>query len=233
MTTQQVDQVSRYTFNNADEQGPHQLKILAGILDEHSTAELANAGIDYGWNCLDVGPGGGSITHWMAEQVGPTGHVTALDLDPSHVAPGDNITIQQGDVRTVDLPADHFDLIHFRLVLVHLAERHAVLERAVAALRPGGLLVVTDWDTTWRKWLVHVASAAAGEAFTAFQNALTAQLEANGADLGFAHNAPLLMQRVGLSDVETVGYNRLWRGGEPGNLLHASNAIQLRPQLLT
>jgi ubiquinone/menaquinone biosynthesis C-methylase UbiE len=232
MTTQQVDQVSRYTFSNADEQGPHQLKILAGILDEHSTAVLTNAGIDYGWTCLDVGPGGGSITHWMADQVGPNGHVTALDLNPQHVQPGDNITIQRADVRTIDLPADHYDLIHTRLVLVHLAERHAVLDRLVPALKPGGLLVVTDWDATWRDWLLHAPSPAAADAFDAFQNALTAELEAHGADLAFARHVPLAMQAAGLSKVDTVGYNRLWRGGEPGCLLHASNAIQLRERLL-
>ena len=45
-----------------------------------------------------------------------------------------------------DLPDAHFHLIHARLVLIHLPERDAVLERLVTALRPGGWLVIEDFD---------------------------------------------------------------------------------------
>ncbi len=45
-----------------------------------------------------------------------------------------------------DLPTAQFDLIHARLVLIHIPAREAVLERLVTALRPGGWLVIEDFD---------------------------------------------------------------------------------------
>jgi len=227
-----VDDVSQYTFSNADTEGPQQLRLLADILDEHTTDVLARAGIAAGWHCLDVGPGAGTITAWMAHQVGPGGHVTALDLDPRHLQTADNITVRQGDVRTIDLPDAHYDLIHTRLLLLHLAERDMVLDRLVHALKPGGLLVVSDWDATRRDWLLHAPTEVASGAFDAFQTSFLAELEAHGADLGWARRAPLTMRAAGLVDLETVAHNRLWAGGESGCLLHVSNARQLREPLL-
>ncbi|HZM84459.1 MAG TPA: class I SAM-dependent methyltransferase [Candidatus Limnocylindrales bacterium] len=39
-----------------------------------------------------------------------------------------------------------FDVIHARAVLTHLPERDEVLARLVAALRPGGWLLIEDVD---------------------------------------------------------------------------------------
>jgi SAM-dependent methyltransferase len=227
-----LDMASQYTFSNADTQAPQQLRLLADILDEHTTDVLARAGIAAGWHCLDVGPGAGTITRWMAHQVHPGGHVTALDLDPRHLQPADNIIIRQGDVRSIDLPDAHYDLIHTRLMLLHLAERDMVLDRLIDALKPGGLLVVSDWDATRRDWLLHAPTPAAAAAFDAFQTSFLAELEAHGADLGWARRAPLTMRAAGLVDLETVAHNRLWSGDESGCLLHATNARQLRGALL-
>lgn len=229
--TEPVDEASQYAFSNAYAQGS-QLRLLAEILDEHTTFVLSGTGIAAGWKCLDVGAGEGTITSWMAERVGPTGHVTALDKDPEHIRTGPNITVREGDVRTVDLPEAQYDLIHVRLVLLHLAEREAVLQRLVAALKPGGALVVSDWDGERRDWLLHAPSADALDAFTAFQAGLLAELEAHGADLGWARRAPVAMFAAGLQDVDTTVHSQLWAGGEAGCLLHLSNARQLRDALL-
>jgi SAM-dependent methyltransferase len=55
------------------------------------------------------------------------------------------------EVRTHDIvndPVDEaaFDLVHARTVLVHLPDRQQVLKRLVAALRPGGWLLIEDVD---------------------------------------------------------------------------------------
>jgi SAM-dependent methyltransferase len=226
-----VDGASQYTFSNDFAEGS-QLRLLAEILDDHSTLVLSGTGITPGWQCLDVGAGAGTITAWLADRVGPDGHVTALDKDPEHILGGANITIRKGDVRTVDLPEAHYDLIHTRLVMLHLAERGLVLQRLIAALKPGGVLVISEWDGERRDWLLHAPNADAVEAFTAFQAGLLAELEAHGADLGWARRAPVAMFAAGLDDVATTVHSQLWAGGEPGCLLHLSNARQLRDALL-
>src|SRR5262249_3863462 len=150
------------------------------------------------------------VTHWMAEQVGPDGHVTAMDLEPRHIPPGGNITIQQADVRTVELPEAHFDLIHARLVLVHIAERHAVPDRLAAAVKAGGVLVATEWETSFWPWLVHAADPAAPAAFDAFQAGLLGELEDHGLDPDWARRVPVAMRGAGLVEVEARAHNKLW-----------------------
>ena len=39
-----------------------------------------------------------------------------------------------------------FDFVHTRLVLLHIPAREAVLRRLVAALRPGGVLLLEEDD---------------------------------------------------------------------------------------
>jgi chemotaxis methyl-accepting protein methylase len=43
-------------------------------------------------------------------------------------------------------PTGPFDLIHARLVLVHVTERDAALRTLAGALAPGGWLVIEDAD---------------------------------------------------------------------------------------
>jgi len=224
---------SRYALSNDDPLGVNRLSQLPLILDEHSQGFLTDQGIAPGWKCLDVGPGAGTMTAWMAELVGPRGQVTAIDIDPQHMKtlPG-NVTVHTADIRTVPLPPDHYDLVHARLVELHLAEREAVLHRLMTALKPGRPLVISDWDATWQDWLLHTPTQAGADAFHAFQNGLRAILEESGADVSWARRVPLVMRKAGLVDIDTVMHNRLWKGGSAGCLLHVTNAEQLRDQLL-
>jgi SAM-dependent methyltransferase len=222
----------QYTFDNADVEAAQRLQLLAETVDEHSRQVLAGTGIGPGKRCLDIGPGAGTITTWLAERVGPTGHVTALDLDPRHVRGGPNIEVREGDVRVVELPPAHYDLVHARLVLMHLPDPDAVLLRLATALRPGGLLVVSDWDTSHRDMILRVRTPAAATAFDAYQDALADQVVANGGDLAWARRVPVAMSAAGLVDLAAVAHNRLFAGGEAGCLLHASNTHQLRDVLL-
>jgi SAM-dependent methyltransferase len=120
---------------------------MEALWDPGSQALLDELGIGPGWNCLEVGAGGGSMVEWMASR---DAHVTAIDIDTrfiDHLA-SDAITVRRFDLREDELPEAEFDLIHSRLVLEHLADRRQILERLVAALRPGGWMVMEDYDWT-------------------------------------------------------------------------------------
>ena len=123
---------------------------LAGIeslWDPGSQRLLDDLGIGAGWRCLEVGAGGGSLVDWMA---GRGATVLAIDIDTRFVEPlaGDAVEIRQVDIRTDQLPEREFDLVHARLVLEHLTERRQILDRLAAALRPGGWMVIEDYDWT-------------------------------------------------------------------------------------
>jgi SAM-dependent methyltransferase len=74
--------------------------------------------------------------------------VTAVDIDTRFIEPlaSDVVEVRRVDLRTDELPGSRFDLVHARLVLEHLTERNQILDRLVAALRPGGWLVIEDYD---------------------------------------------------------------------------------------
>jgi ubiquinone/menaquinone biosynthesis C-methylase UbiE len=95
-----------------------------------------------------VGAGRGSITRWLCEEVGASGHVTALDLDTRLLTwlVNRNLDVVEGDVLDIDLPTGSFDLIHTRLVLMHIPERRSALERMISWLRLGGWLVAEELD---------------------------------------------------------------------------------------
>jgi SAM-dependent methyltransferase len=123
---------------------------LAGIeslWDPGSQTVLEGLGITDGWRCLEVGAGGGSLVGWMA---GHGATVMAIDIDTRFVEPlaCDAIEVRRADIRTDELPQREFDLVHARLVLEHLTERRGILDRLAAALRPGGWLVIEDYDWT-------------------------------------------------------------------------------------
>jgi SAM-dependent methyltransferase len=122
-------------------------------LEEHadptSVRRLEATGIAAGWDCLEVGAGRGSIARWLAHRVGPSGSVVALDLDTSLLGHLDepNLEVACGDVLDIELPERSLDLVHTRLVLMHIPERRRALERIVSWLRPGGWLVVEELDS--------------------------------------------------------------------------------------
>src|SRR5689334_6589116 len=140
---------SRYLLDNADSIAAHRMAALARLYDAATHRTLDAAGISAGWHCLEVGGGGGGVARWMAERVGATGSVLCTDLDPRHIAPSGlaNLHVVRHDVVRDPLPEGKFDLAHARLVLLHIPERAAVLAKLIAALKPGGWLVIEDFDT--------------------------------------------------------------------------------------
>jgi trans-aconitate methyltransferase len=137
-----------YLLEHDWEQEPQRLKLLEEHADPTTIRRLRDAGVRRGWNCLEVGAGRGSIATWLCEQVGASGQVTALDLDTSLLGwlASSNLEVVEGDVLEIELQAQSFDLIHTRLVLMHIPERRRALERMIRWLRPGGCLVVEELD---------------------------------------------------------------------------------------
>jgi 2-polyprenyl-3-methyl-5-hydroxy-6-metoxy-1,4-benzoquinol methylase len=121
------------------------LSAMESLWDPGSQALLDELGIGPGWRCLEVGAGGGSMMRWMAER---GVHVTAVDIDTRFIEQfaSDAIEVRRVDLRTDELPQSEFDLVHARLVLEHLTDRREILDRLAATLRPGGWIVIEDYD---------------------------------------------------------------------------------------
>ncbi|MDG2027917.1 MAG: methyltransferase domain-containing protein [Acidimicrobiales bacterium] len=121
------------------------LSMLAAACDPKTFALLERVGIGPGMHVLELGAGAGTVSAWMAEQVGPDGRVMSTDIDLQfHEDMPDNVIVRQHDVENETLPAAHFDIVHARAVLQHVPSRAEVIEKLLAALKPGGWLVLED-----------------------------------------------------------------------------------------
>ena len=139
----------RYPLRNASVSEAERLAALQDLHDHGTTRRLEAMGVGPGWHCAELGAGAGSVAAWLADRVGPSGSVTAVDQDTSLLAPlarRPNVQVVQADLSTMEFPPDAFDLVHTRSVLMHLAAPGGVVERVGASLRPGGKVLFEEAD---------------------------------------------------------------------------------------
>jgi len=96
---------------------------------------------------LDLGTGTGIWAIEMA-QLFPHAKVTAVDITPIRVkAPPPNLVfLKQNLVEAWPFHRESFDVIHMRFLLVHMPHFPELVNKCIASLRPGGLLLLEDID---------------------------------------------------------------------------------------
>ncbi len=106
-----------------------------------------------GMAVLDVGCGPGRLTIPLAQQVGQRGEVVALDIqagmlmraqEKAQAAHLTNIRFLQAGVGTGKLEHGRFDRAVLVTVLGEIPDQEAALREIFAALKPGGILCVTE-----------------------------------------------------------------------------------------
>jgi SAM-dependent methyltransferase len=119
------------------------------------------AGITVGSRVLDVGAGPGYATVDLAEIVGSTGEVVALERSHKFVAAIEkargacsftNIKINELDLMTDELPQGQFDFSWCRWVLCFVPDPALLVKKVGRVLRRGGLALFHEYGhyTTWR-----------------------------------------------------------------------------------
>lgn len=77
----------------------------------------------------------------LAEQVGMGGRVLATDIDTSWMSDAAGYQVRRHDVGVDPPPVGPFDLVHARLVLMHMPQRRRALTAMIDALAPGGRVI--------------------------------------------------------------------------------------------
>jgi 2-polyprenyl-3-methyl-5-hydroxy-6-metoxy-1,4-benzoquinol methylase len=221
-----------YAFDNGSPEADLQLRALEAFLDPITADRLAYPIVTPGARCWEVGAGGGSVARMMARSVGPTGQVVATDINPVQLRSADNLVVRQHDVRSGPPEGAPFDVIHARLVLLHLPERRRILRQLIDALAPGGWLVIEEFDCTAGLRVLTAPSDGAAKLFQQVMDATLGVLRDRGADLAWAQDVHTEMVLAGLTEVDTITHSRSWPGGSSGASLHATNSRQLEPRLL-
>lgn len=121
-------------------------------------AMLRSVGIQPGWHVLDAGCGSGGFLPLIAEAVGPSGRIAALDLAPDNIAVverratawGDKPPIEGRVGSCLDLPyADGaFDAVWCANTTQYLSddELATALGEFRRVVRPGGLVAIKEGD---------------------------------------------------------------------------------------
>lgn len=226
--------MSQYLLDNADAHTRARFDALGTSYDAASHGALDATGVTAGWKCWEVGAGDGAIGQWLSGRVGPAGSVLATDIDTRWVRGCDrrNITVRVHDVVADEPPDDGFDLIHARLVLVHLPARRAVLDRLISCLKVGGWLVLEEFDLE-RNLTTSSGDPGYRAAFEAVHGPFMRLLESRGADLAWGRSLAEDFTARGLRDIAVRTHTSLWRGGGAQIDLHHANMEQLAQPLLT
>ncbi len=124
-------------------------------------AQVRAVGIQSGWRVLDAACGSGSFLPLLAELVGPTGRLAALDLAPDNVAVVEQrvavsalpcpVEARAGTVLDLPYADDSFDAVWFANTSQYLtdAELATVLAEFRRVVRPGGLVAVKESEGTF------------------------------------------------------------------------------------
>lgn len=178
------------------------LRAQSRVWEAATTRVLDQVGVAPGQRCLDAGCGPGETMRLMAERVGPSGAVTGVDVDAAlgeaalamlHADGHRQCRFAQADL-TADGPVadERFDLVYARLLLYHLPERVAVLRRLWDSVRPGGHLVIQDYDVR------SVDAVPTLETIEEFKRVVVATFTAAGCDVHVGARLPELFARAGI-----------------------------------
>jgi SAM-dependent methyltransferase len=188
------------------------LDLMSKILDPWTRGYLTDLGVAEGWHCLELGGGNGSITEWLAAKVGSSGSVTAIDINPVllELVPTQNVTVQQMDLRTGELPSQSYDLVTCRALLHQIAEyAQEVIERMAAAVCPGGWLLIQEPD-------FHLAPTTEPEVWARTWRGLIEWGQANGVDWLIGRRLPSMVADLGLGNPQAKTDVQNIRGRDRG-----------------
>jgi SAM-dependent methyltransferase len=216
-----------YTLDNTWEKAHRRLTLLEELWDPGTVSRLSALGVAPGWRCLELGAGAGSITRWLCDRVGPSGTVTAVDLEPRFLEadPRPNLDIRRCDILTEGVPGDGYDLVHARFLLIHLPDPDRIVAELVSRLRPGGVILLEESDFSP---VEKAESALYAEAWAAVCDAVAR----SGGDWNWGLRLPASLTAAGVADVTAVAEGSFFTGGAAMAELVAMTWEQMTPLMV-
>lgn len=222
--------IPEYVFDNKAPETEQRFGALEVLYDPISFVHLEPY-VRAGSHCLEVGGGSGSIALWMSQRVGDHGRVLVTDINTRFLetiaAP--NVEVRQHDIVSDPLEEAAFDVAHTRLVLLHLPERGRAVERMVAALKPGGWLVLQEYDALSMKPDPTMFDEYLPKTLVVMWDLMLSR----GANVRFGRELFPLLVKMGLSDVEAEGHVTMRRGGSAGAKLFRANFDQMHDAIVS
>ncbi len=197
-----------YLLSNRQREAGTRLGALAELFDASTFRHVDALGVGPGWRCWEVGAGGRSVPDGLAARVGSHGLVLATDIDTAWLegaCPG-QLRVLRHDVGVDEPPGTGLDLVHARLVLTHVPRRAEALAAMVAALRPGGHLLLEEADPGLQPLLCPDEYGPAQELANRLRHGFRTLMAGREADLAYGRTLPRRLRALGLRDVGADAY---------------------------
>lgn len=223
---------AHYPFDNAAPQAGARLASLSALYDDVTFRHLDRFGIDEGSSCLEVGAGGGSVAVFMKKRAGEGGRVIATDINIDWMAgvlPAD-VEVLRHDIGLDPLPDAAFDVIHVRAVLTFVPQRVSAVRRMIAALKPGGWILIEEMVPPITEPLSCLHNPDAQLAHKA-RRAILEIVKRSGGDLTFLYDVPRILTERGVTDIGAEGFFVPFRTDAVATLARA-NIDQLRGSIV-
>jgi SAM-dependent methyltransferase len=146
---------STYVLGHSDAE-IRRLLLQATLYDGYTEHALRQAGLRPGMRVLDVGCGPGDVSFVASRLVGPAGTVLGVDASANIIELArtraeeraiSSVRFEQTPVG--DLALDQpVDAMIGRLILMHLPDPVATLRQLAGLVRPGGVIVFSEFDMT-------------------------------------------------------------------------------------
>lgn len=153
--TDDVLEEDRYILRRTEAETAR-LRAQSKAIEPVTLRVLDRIGLGPGMRCLDAGCGPGEVMRLLGRKVGPEGLVTGLDIDAEmgrrtverlRHDEGPQFAFVEGDVtQRGPVEGAPFDLVFARLLLIHMIDPVEVVRHLAAQLRPGGRIVLMDFD---------------------------------------------------------------------------------------
>ena len=170
-----------------------------------TNAFFERLGVKPGMRVLDLGCGPGFVSLDLAQRVGPTGSVVALD-EARHWTEWLALKAQErgfANVKTIcariqdaDLQEGSFDLVFSRWVFSFLSDPSGIAKSLARCLKPGGVLAIEDYNHEG------VSLFPESEGFRAVVRATRALYKSHGGDQFVMGRIPAIFAAAGLETVE-------------------------------
>lgn len=125
------------------------------ISDFGTAPILTFLGLSAGERVLDVACGGGKTTVAAAQAVGPSGHVTGIDISDGLIALAktrvteaglNNVALVQGNAQVDDFPSAPFDAVLSQFGVMFFEDPIAALTNIQRQLKPGARAAFITWQ---------------------------------------------------------------------------------------
>jgi len=169
----------------------------------YATAAWSRAGFRRGQTLIDLGCGPGWATLDLADLVGAEGRIHAIDrsrrfldaLEHAAQARGRSwVTTHEQDLSSGALPVQGADGLWARWVFAFVPGPRDLLERAVAAVKPGGAIVIHEY-LDYRTWRLHPRSGV----FEEFVEEVMASWRAGGGEPDIGAPLALWLEELGVA----------------------------------